>query len=182
MENNQLHNCKIEGCENQELQHCSESYEGNDYNYFTKNKEGQIHGKYISGDCCSQIETVYNYVNGKKEGKSYTHYKYSNFLLEECYYENDLLNGEYIRNFENGNLKIKANYRRGFFEGEYVEYFQNGNIKIKTFYEDYNFNGKYNENFEDGSEKIQCYYKDGELIGLYVEWNDKGKIIKNILN
>jgi antitoxin component YwqK of YwqJK toxin-antitoxin module len=141
-----------------DLEYFSESYDVNDYNYYTRNKRGEIHGKFITGDCCNSVETVYNYINHKKEGYSSTYYKDSKTIISESHYKNDNLDGVYKEYYIDTVIKIICNYKNG------------------------KKNGKYQEFFSNSSRKIECYYLDDILSGSYTEWNKEGKVIKNILN
>jgi antitoxin component YwqK of YwqJK toxin-antitoxin module len=156
--------------------------EGNDYMKYTINKDGLIHGKCITGDCCDSKETLYNYINGKKEGISYEYYKNTNIIISESQYKSDKLNGKYIEYYiDISSIKIEYYYCDDKRNGDYIEYYKNGNIKIKTKYKRGALYGKYIKYYENGSKKIECYYEDNIINGLYNEWDLNGNIIKNVL-
>ena len=140
-----------------ELEDGKDFGQGNEYMKYKINKNGNIHGKFITGDCCNSVETIYNYNNGVKEGPSYEYYKDSKIIINECYYKNNKLNGKYI------------------------EYYNNGLKKIECYYENDKKNGKYIEYYNKGLKKIECYYENNVLVGIYNEWDINGLLIKNML-
>ena len=113
------------------------------YKYFHVN--GKINGEYIkywqSGvnligeECEACCETTF-YINGVMQGKS-TIITVSNKLLEESFYENDVLEGDKISYDLNGNKKNVIKYVNGIMI-EQILYYENGNVRIHN-----KFNGSY---------------------------------------
>jgi antitoxin component YwqK of YwqJK toxin-antitoxin module len=116
------------------------------------------------------LNEVINYINDSMDGK---YYKYQDGILEtECeyYYSQsefdeymgELLVGDYINYYSNGQIKDKCCYEDGKKNGEYIKYHENGKIKAK---------GNYENNYLVGYE--YRYDIDGNLIEkVFVDENE----------
>ena len=92
---------------------------------------------------------------------------------EITYYKGEPFTGEIFRNYRNGQLEKKENYKDGKRYGLYETYYKNGQLKTKMklkneylfFSEDYYENGqlkeKINFNKEGNPLSTEYYYEDG---------------------
>lgn len=101
------------------------------------------------------------YPNGKLAGKT--------FYIDE---EKQIKDGEYLRYYPNGNLKIAGNYKDGILVGEYKEYYSNGNLKSSinydtlegtTYYRDNKLKTKSISENNSNVNNIYSYYTNGKL-------------------
>lgn len=79
--------------------------------------------------------------------------------------------GTYTEKYENGNLKLKANFINGYADGEYFLYFESGNIKEKRSYSMGLFNGTWIRYDADGTIQSKANYNNGIKDGKW-EIND----------
>jgi len=106
--------------------------------------------------------------------------RYNNFnsTIKKVYYILDgERHGEYIENYENGNINIKSNYINGLLHGEYIKNYENGNIHIKSNYANGLLQGEYLYYTSDGLLKITCNYDKGRLHGAYNTYHNGVTII-----
>ena len=92
---------------------------------------------------------------------------------EITYYKGEPFTGEIFRNYRNGQLEYKENYKDGKRYGLYETYYKNGQLETKMklkneylfFSEDYYENGqlkeKINFNKEGNTLSTEYYYEDG---------------------
>ena len=83
-------------------------------------------------------------------------------------------NGPYVKYYENGQIKIRANYRNGKRNGKFEERFNDGKYKIRANYRAGQLNGRYQEYASaNGSVRLlkTANYRDGKLHGEYKEFN-----------
>ncbi|MGG0277491.1 toxin-antitoxin system YwqK family antitoxin [Bacillus rhizoplanae] len=83
--------------------------------------------------------------------------------------------------YDNGNLIYYTNYVKGFIEGELIEFYKNGNLKsVKNL-----IHGQSNSTeriwYESGELKFEGEYKFGIALH-YMEWDEKGRILKQKLS
>jgi antitoxin component YwqK of YwqJK toxin-antitoxin module len=132
---------------------------------FTKDLE--ICGLYTDYYSDGLIKEKYFHNKGIKEGAYYKYYCNENNTIEiECNYVNNILNGEYIKYYQNGNPEIKCNYMDNKIEGEYF-YYSNNNDKNEYRKFLYINNKKEGECYFETSKSI-CFGKcvDNALIEL----------------
>ncbi|CAI8322034.1 MAG: Uncharacterised protein [Polaribacter sp. SA4-10] len=82
------------------------------------------------------------------------------------YYMGKPYNGVFYRNFENGQLKYKSNYKDGKRSGLEEEYYESGQLEYKTIYKDGKENGLYEKYYENGKLEHKANYKDGKKNGF----------------
>ena len=92
------------------------------------------------------------------------------------YYKKTAFTGEIFRNFENGQLESRENYKNGIKEGLYVEYYKNGQVELLGKYNDGNMNGEFEKYYENGQLESRENYKNGIKEGLYVEYYKNGQV------
>ncbi|MDC0177606.1 hypothetical protein OAJ14_05605 [Polaribacter sp.] len=97
-------------------------------------------------------------IDGKKE----------NEYIEEkkgiTYYKGEPFTGEIFRNYKNGQLWIRSNYKDGKEDGLSEMYYENGQLEYKENYKDGKKDGLYEEYDENGQLYIRSNYKDGDII------------------
>lgn len=95
-------------------------------------------------------------------------------LAGKTFYSDEMKNiidGEYVRYYPNGKLKVFGNFKDGLLNGEYKEFYSNGNLKLLINYDTleetrYYNDGKLQEKSvfdEKNRRKILGYYKNGTL-------------------
>ena len=96
---------------------------------------------------------------------------------------------EYIKYFENGQIRSKGVYKNGKREGEHLSYLENGQIKSSIDYKNSKYDGLWIDYYENGTIESKKTYKnseiyksvkynlDGTIYGKF-EWKD-GKIINS---
>lgn len=121
----------------------------------------------------SKYEERY-FSNGQLAGKT--------FYLDE---RKNIIDGEYVRYYPNGNLKVFGKFKDGMLNGEYKEFYSNGNLKLLINYDTleeikYYSDGKLQEKSvfdEKNRRKILGYYKNGNLKEERYFDDEKGKEI-----
>lgn len=157
--------------------------------------------------CRTNISAQYLYaINGKKEGLNKVYYK-SGRLYEEVYYKdgyigdgpykkyynsgisgenlwisytyfNNKINGIYIENHENGNIKRKSFYKNGKINGYSCRYYHNNILECEGYYIDDMCEGFYKEYYQNGKLKRSTTYVNGNRNGLNEEYNIEGELVK----
>lgn len=106
---------------------------------------------------------VWYYRNGQKK-MQYTHDKQGK------------IQGEYISYYENGNFKVKTQYKDGLLSGKYLEYYESGKRHFVGYYRDNLFDGLQQVYYESGKVESVYYCKNGKLNGLTKEYYENGKL------
>ena len=83
------------------------------------------------------------------------------------YYKKTAFTGDIFRNFENGQLESRENYKNGIKEGLYVEYYKNGQVELLGKYSDGNMNGVFEKYYENGQLESRISYKNDRLYYIY---------------
>ena len=94
--------------------------------YLNKNKDGKW--QYYSDKDGSLILTE-DYHNGVLNGKTVVYLQGTDVVTEVTNYVNGIKQGEYTRNYDNGTLMVRANYKDDALDGDYVYYYSNGVVK-----------------------------------------------------
>ena len=68
--------------------------------------------------------------------------------------------------YENGQIKIEANYKDEKKDGKWTSWYENGQIKLERNYKDDHIDGKWTEWDENGQIKSEAIYKDGVCINF----------------
>ncbi|MCG8576249.1 MAG: hypothetical protein MI810_15270 [Flavobacteriales bacterium] len=133
----------------------------------------------------------YDYWNDKKNGCA-TLYDSVGNVIEERFYEDNILQDEVVAFYSTGELRKKISYEDGkevgvahefSKEGRVIteEVYDNGFLKNKEEYNRYDKDGRktgiWREYFPDGSIKSEGVYKEGEKNGVFKEYNKKGKLV-----
>lgn len=85
--------------------------------------------------------------------------------------------------YENGQLKIKKEYKDEKLNGKYEEYYENGQLEIEKEYNQDKLDGVYRVYREDGSIRYEFIYENGVLVSweirliqdikyLNLDWNE----------
>jgi antitoxin component YwqK of YwqJK toxin-antitoxin module len=140
---------------------------------------------------------LWNYSNGKRNGKQYIFYKNGNVMYQEEYI-NGKRSGEWIEKYKNGTEKLKEFYLDGVKSGKWNERSINGDIVQEGEYLrgrktgkwiERNENtiqegeylegrktGKWTERTNIGTIKSEGEYKNNLKTGKWIEYNDDGSI------
>ncbi|WP_299253490.1 hypothetical protein [uncultured Aquimarina sp.] len=119
--------------------------------------------------------TYYTFKEGKKNG-AYKKMRYSQKVLEEGFYINDLKEGVFITYDYNGNKSVVKNYKNDVLEGETIYYNAQGDVISSLVYkEDLPFQGK--EILRDE----EIWYEQG-LITKKIKTTDKKKIVTTYIS
>ncbi|MBK1972238.1 toxin-antitoxin system YwqK family antitoxin [Campylobacter sp. TTU_617] len=147
------------------------------------NKESRIHGLKRTFYDNGQLKTEENYKNGKKDGVR-KQYSREGQLLEEMNFKDNRGYGNFVRYYNNGNIRAKGKLLNfdedGMpeFEGSYNEYYQDGKPALE-----YNFDNKGKQDGiqktfnEDGSLESEENYKNGIKNGIF-KYYKNGEIVK----
>ncbi len=81
------------------------------------------------------LESVYTYVDGKKEGPGVTYYN-NGKLRTKVSFRNNKLNGTVRMYYKSGELYRVTNYREGKAEGMRISYYKNGKVMSEVPYKD----------------------------------------------
>jgi antitoxin component YwqK of YwqJK toxin-antitoxin module len=146
--------------------------------------------------------TITNYKNGKKHGLHTIRNPCFKHDTLRCTYGNDLLEGQYIRRWDNKKIRQKSNHYRGLLHGLFEKYHEHGKIHVRRTYENGKINGltktwwsngKLSESIEmkndvphgtvitfyqDGDPKYNGKFKDGKEIGLHRKYNIGGVVVE----
>jgi antitoxin component YwqK of YwqJK toxin-antitoxin module len=136
-------------------------------------------GKYLNARFemydTGKVKLISNYDDdGNKNGLQLKWYYPGNIKKYEINYKNGKLNGEYKEWYENGQPKIKGNYKDGL-EGIYMSWHINSQPMIESNYKDGQPEGIYMSWYENGYSNIKAYY-DRENPHTYMSWYENGKI------
>jgi antitoxin component YwqK of YwqJK toxin-antitoxin module len=106
---------------------------------------------------------IYNYKNGRLEGKYKGFYENGNkrFISK---YKNNKLDGKSKYYYKNGNIKCIINHTNGKLEGQSKGWYENGNIE-------------YIENYKNGNIEYIEFDKNEKLI-KYLVFDENGKFFK----
>lgn len=131
--------------------------------------------------CRKNINVEYLYaINGKKDGLNISYYK-SGRLHEEVYYKDGYIgDGPYKKYYNIGesgeNLWISYTYKNKNIDGFYIENWPNGNLKRKSFYINGKLNGYECSYYDNNILEYECYYIDGGYEGFCKFYYKNGKI------
>ena len=90
--------------------------------------------------------------------------------------------------YENGQLKIKKEYKDEKLNGKYEEYYENGQLEIEKEYNQDKLDGVYRVYREDGSIRYEFIYANGVLVSweirliqdikyLNLDWNEVSLLV-----
>lgn len=105
------------------------------------------------------------YINGLKNGNSYTYYYNSNNLFKEEFYVNGLLNGVVKYFYKNGIEAYTLNYENGLINGPIKIYNDKGLLLIDGFYSDNQLNNLLYL-YNNGKLLLKCEFKNNKLNGI----------------
>jgi len=74
--------------------------------------------------------------------------------------------GQYLSCYENGQLKVKSNYKDGKYDGEFLRYYESGQLSEKGNFKDGKPEGEQLSYHGNGKLKKTEIYKDGKLIEI----------------
>ena len=74
--------------------------------------------------------------------------------------------GSFVRYYENGQLRVKGNYKEGKEHGLRESYFKNGQLRIKGNHKDGKRNGLWEWYYENGKLMFKDCYKNGGIIDM----------------
>jgi antitoxin component YwqK of YwqJK toxin-antitoxin module len=104
-------------------------------------------------------------------------------------------NGLYKRYFDNGKQLSEENYNDGMLEGKWTYWYENGQVKLKANFKPYEVlpederwerssryvfpardskHGKWTEWYENGQKKREQNYECGRVIGKWTSWHENG--------
>tara|TARA_B100001250_G_C19732176_1_gene759041 strand:- start:182 stop:805 length:624 start_codon:yes stop_codon:yes gene_type:complete len=78
--------------------------------------------------------------------------------------------------YENGNLKVQANYRYGKLNGSFISYYKNGVVESEGYYKNHQRKGFWKFYYENGQIKEKGNYRYGELRGHFQSYYKNGKL------
>jgi len=85
--------------------------------------------------------------------------------------------GEYVENYDNGNIKSKINLLKGKIEGYCAFYFPNGKIREEGSYKENLKHGIWTRYDEKGNKWYQVTYTYNKRTGKWYIWDEMGNIV-----
>jgi len=86
--------------------------------------------------------------------------------------------GQYLSCYENGQLKVKSNYKDGKYDGEFLRYYEDGQLNIKSNFKDGKYDGEFLRYYESGQLSEKGNFKDGKPEGEQLSYHGNGKLKK----
>jgi antitoxin component YwqK of YwqJK toxin-antitoxin module len=154
-----------------------------DYGYLKSEsfyKNDQLHGIYRAYASGGRLISESNYTNGALNGQKKTYYETNAKLQEESTYVNGLKEGKSLWYDTDGKLIAQYSYKNGKFEGVNYTFYTSGNLQTEETYSKDIQTGHYKEYFDDAKStlKLSGNYVDGKKDGKWIEYDNKGSIIK----
>ncbi|MEX0996929.1 MAG: tetratricopeptide repeat protein [Flavobacteriaceae bacterium] len=122
-------------------------------------------------------EGRYN-VSGGKTG-NWKYYTDNGVLLSSANYNEDVLEGEYVDYYLNGDKKMISNYNNGAVEGYYADYHPNGKMSTQGWYKNDTRQGVWHTYYLDGTQESILYYHKNQLNGLQHYFSRSGKPVSH---
>ena len=143
-------------------------------------KEGKKHGEFkaYSDKVDGLMIFTENYFEGKKHGVSKTFFDTTGTPCEESTYENDKLNGKYLRWYPSGQIQIDCYYIKGKLDGEYRQWYEDGKLRFKNIYNNHNREGEALEWHPNGQLARQMFFKDDFRVGTEKIWDKEGRLVR----
>lgn len=125
--------------------------------------QNKRNGSWVTYYAGGQLETITNYIDGKKHGV-YLKMSSDNKIAEFGSYANDLLEGTFVR-YLYGFKDEQLEFHKGKKNGWARKYYMSGGIQREMQYKDDIENGLYRFYGEDGLKMIEETFKDGKKTG-----------------
>ncbi len=118
--------------------------------------------------------------NSGGEGVSVQHDTVKNEKSIAAFTKEDsvLSDGEYIRHYKNGVIKMRGIMKEGHREGLWKSWYDNGLPWSETTFSEGKKNGKTITWYENGNKRYEGFYKDDAESGKWIFWDEKGKVVK----
>lgn len=175
------------------------------FNILSKEEQNAIKKKFatkVIENRNAEIHEYYVLPDGTKHGPYLGRYTHNN-LTSECRYEDNKLNGEYIRyritsdnhnimyrcyyidgkkegraegRFPHGQISIIEYFKNDILDGERILYFAYGGIKSKHRYSDGKFDGECEDRYPSGIPSIKVCYSHNKPHGLCIKYDINGQI------
>ena len=139
-------------------------------------KNGIKHGKSIDLEFDSKNNAYVvecNYNNGKKDGKVITYYTV--FGEMDIYSASNKLESEGYKGIITGKFKEEY-YKNDILEGNTKEYYKNGQVKKEAIFREGKKEGTVKEYYENGQIKSEENYKNSIPEGVAIAWYENGQI------
>tara|TARA_B000000557_G_scaffold260648_1_gene258350 strand:+ start:218 stop:721 length:504 start_codon:yes stop_codon:yes gene_type:complete len=82
----------------------------------------------------------------------------------------------YLKYYDNGNIKVVGNFTNNLKDGMWTEYFKNGQIQIVENYKNGKLDGEWIVFYQNGTIQFKENYKNGKLDGKRVWYDEYGKL------
>ena len=82
----------------------------------------------------------------------------------------------YLKYYDNGNIKVVGNFTNNLKEGMWTEYFKNGQIQTGENYKNGKLDGEWIVFYENGTIQFKENYENGKLDGKRVWYDENGKL------
>lgn len=143
--------------------------------------DGKLNGTYREFSYGGRPIKIMEYRNGLLNGLKKLYYNGKpDKVLEESYYKNGKKDGIAKWFSEDGLLIAEYQYKNGSFEGIQKNYYEDGSVLSEEMYENNVPIGTYHEYFPDGTNKVVGEYDRGEKHGKWLEYDEHGKIVKQV--
>ena len=131
----------------------------------------------------TQEKILYKNGNTKEEGTMYLGLRFGtwNFyspdgkLAAQTDFYKDMLHGENISYYENGNKHEIYNYRANSRHGACEEYYENGKPKLKGFYNSNVRDSIWQLFYDNGNQQSEIVYDDGKIVSINKFYTRDGK-------
>lgn len=98
--------------------------------------------------------------------------------IENNNYKTIVNNGEEIKHYNNGVIKIKGTYLQGKRVGQWISFYSNGNLWSEVYYSDGIKDGPTATWFENGKKRYEGFYRNDKESGKWTFWNQQGEKVK----
>lgn len=110
-----------------------------------------------------------------KQGIHKQYYPNGGPLMEMTTFVDNVVDGEFIRFYENGDTLTVAKMEKGIYQGYFREYYPGNKLMQSYQYVDGKISGRFLTYFESGALKDEVYFKDNFEEGPFVEYHETGK-------
>lgn len=154
---------------------------GNTYEVYNTNSEGEKEGTYESYYESGKIREKAIFIHGHYAGERVLFYENGQVEIIEPYDNDGQLNGIYKKYHENGAIHIEKPYVNNAIKGILKVYYPSGQIQEEVQMENNMENGPFTEYFENGEVQWKGSYLNGDNeFGLLEEFDSLGQMIKRM--
>ncbi len=134
-------------------------------------------GKYKEFYENGNTKSIFNYLNGEKNGNFELYYE-TGEVSYKGYCEKNIAKGIYKMYYRNGNLQQEGNIINGKENGEVKIYFESGELHQKIRFSKGIKNGKFIEFYKNKKISKKTTYLDDKIHGELLFYSENGELVK----